>query len=89
VNEATRKLAALVKAGQFGHDGDPVTTWQASNVIVTKGTRGEERPDKEKSGDKIDGIVALIMALGRAMLVTPKKVSRYAQPGASVEAVAW
>lgn len=69
LNEATRKLGTLLKAGGYGHDGDPVTTWQASNLVVTKGGRGDIRPDKEKSGDKIDGMVAQIMALGRAMLV--------------------
>ena len=89
LNEATRKLEALVRAGTFLHDGDPITNWQASNVIVTRGTRGDIRPDKEKSGDKIDGIVAIIMALGRAALDAPKKQSRYSQPGATIEAVAW
>lgn len=89
LNEATRKMGALVKAGTFEHDGDPVTTWQASNVITTKGNRGDVRPDKDKSADKIDGIVAAIMALGRAMLEQPKKKSRYSDPNARVEAVAW
>lgn len=89
LNEATRKMEALIKAGDLLHDGDPITNWQASNVVVTRGTRGDIRPDKERSGDKIDGIVATIMALGRAALQGPKKQSRYAQPGARVEAVTW
>jgi len=87
LNEPTRKMGALVKGGTFEHEGDPVTTWQASNVVTTKGNRGDVRPDKEKSADKIDGIVAAIMALGRAMLEAPKKKSRYMQPGARMEAV--
>lgn len=87
LNEPTRKLGALLKAGGYGHDGHPMDTWQASNLVVTKGTRGEIRPDKEKSAEKIDGLVAKIMALGRAVVSKPKKASRYTQPGARVEAV--
>jgi phage terminase large subunit-like protein len=81
LNEPTRKLEALLRAGQYWHDGDPVTTWQASNLVVTRGARGEIRPDKEKSGDKIDGIVASIMALGRAMLAIEEPPSVYETRG--------
>lgn len=81
LNEPTRKLAALLQAGGYWHDGHPLDAWQASNVVVTKGTRGEIRPDKEKSGDKIDGMVARIMALGRAMLTPAEEPSVYETRG--------
>lgn len=68
LNEPTRALGSLLQAGGYSHDGNPVDAWQASNLVVTRGTRGDVRPDKDKSGDKIDGMVARIMSLSRALL---------------------
>jgi phage terminase large subunit-like protein len=87
LNEPTRKLGALVAEGGFLHDGDPLTTWQASNVIVIRGNRGDLRPDKEKSPEKIDGIVAEIMALGRALLEEARPDSPYENEDYGMEAV--
>jgi phage terminase large subunit-like protein len=87
LNEPTRKLGALVAEGGFMHDGDPLTTWQASNVIVIRGNRGDLRPDKEKSPEKIDGIVAEIMALGRALLEDARPDSPYEDEDYGMEAV--
>lgn len=81
LNEPTRKLEALLRAGTFWHAGDQVTTWQASNLVVTRGARGEIRPDKDKSNEKIDGMVAIIMALGRAMLAVDDPPSVYETRG--------
>jgi phage terminase large subunit-like protein len=47
-------------------DPNPVLTWQASNVIWRTGPSGNKMPDKAKSRERIDGITALLMALGRA-----------------------
>lgn len=55
-------------AGQLHHGGNPVLRWMASNVTVRTDVAGNIRPDKQNSTDKIDGIVALVMGLGRAML---------------------
>ena len=41
--------------------------WMADNMVVRKDPAGNLKPDKEKSTEKIDGMVALIMALDRAM----------------------
>ena len=46
----------------------PHSIWMASNAVVRHGMRGEIRLDKEKSGDKVDGVAALTMALSRAMV---------------------
>jgi phage terminase large subunit-like protein len=48
----------------------------ASNVMVYTDPAGNIKPDKGKSTEKIDGIVALIMALGRAMLVGETQYTR-------------
>jgi phage terminase large subunit-like protein len=86
LNEPTRKLGSLVAEGDLRHDGDPLTTWQASNVVVIRGTRGDLRPDKEKSPEKIDGIVATIMALGRALLDEAAADSPYEDEDYGMEA---
>jgi phage terminase large subunit-like protein len=49
------------------HDGDPVLTWMASNVVAHLDAKDNIYPRKERAENKIDGIVALIMALSRAI----------------------
>jgi hypothetical protein len=53
---------------KLAHGGNPVTRWMAANVAVAQDPAGNLRPAKDKSTERIDGIVALIMAIGRAML---------------------
>ena len=45
-----------------------MTRWMAANVAVAQDPAGNLKPAKDKSTERIDGIVALIMAIGRAML---------------------
>jgi phage terminase large subunit-like protein len=49
------------------HGGNPVMRWMANNVAVKTDPAGNLKPDKAESQGKIDGIVALVMALDRAM----------------------
>ncbi len=63
-----KELEALVLGKQINHGGDPVVRWMASNVSITMDAAGNIKPARDKSADKIDIIVAIIMALGRAML---------------------
>ena len=49
------------------HGGNPVLRWMANNVAVKQDPAGNLKPDKAASQGKIDGIVALVMALDRAM----------------------
>ena len=64
----TRELEKLILSRRLAHGGHPVTRWMASNAAVSQDPAGNLKPAKDKSTDRIDGIVALIMALGRAML---------------------
>ncbi len=57
----------MVANGDLAHGGNPVTTWMADNVVVRMDPAGNLKPDKEKSREKIDGIVALVMAMDRAL----------------------
>lgn len=50
------------------HDGDPVLRWMAGNVAAERDKSDNIRPSKSRSADKIDGIVATIMAMGTAMV---------------------
>lgn len=65
LNEGIRRKLELIAAGTLCHDHNPIAAWMASNYVLRTGTKGEVRPDKEKAADKIDGEVALDMALTR------------------------
>lgn len=63
----TAEFLRLVAAGSFHHGGNPVARWEAANLITRTDPAGNLKPDKAKSMDKIDGIVAAIMGLDRAI----------------------
>jgi len=69
----TKEFLALVRAGRLHHGGHPVLNWMASNLAVMQDPADNLKPAKDKSSDRIDGIVALIMALGRAALAGPSQ----------------
>lgn len=62
-------MEKLVIGGKMRHGGNPVLRWMVSHVSVETDAAGNLKPSKKKSADRIDGIVAAIMALGRAALV--------------------
>ena len=61
-----KELEKLIVSERLRHGGHPVLRWMASNVSVVPDPAGNLKPDRTKSTEKIDGIVALIMALDRA-----------------------
>lgn len=67
-SEPTKKLETLLLEGKIRHGGHPVLRWMAGNVAVEMSAEGNIKPSKKKATEKIDGIVALIMALGRAII---------------------
>lgn len=67
MSEPMKQLQALVLQGRFHHNGDPVLTWMMSNVVAHLDAKDNIYPRKEFPANKIDGVVALIMALARAM----------------------
>lgn len=66
-SEPMKQLEALVYSGKLHHDGDPVLAWMISNVVCHLDAKDNIYPRKERTENKIDGVVALIMALGRSM----------------------
>jgi phage terminase large subunit-like protein len=63
-----KSLEALVMSQRLRHHGCPVLRWMMDNVSVRMDPAGNIKPDKEKSAERIDGVVALIMGVGRAEL---------------------
>ena len=55
-------------SGHLRHGGDPVLTWNAANLVSRYGENMNLMPDKKRSADKIDGMVALLMAFGLSAL---------------------
>ena len=63
----SKELYKLLMEGRINHGGNPVLKWMAQNVVMHHDPAGNIKPDKDKSTEKIDGIVATIMALDRAI----------------------
>ena len=60
-------LDVLIPGRKIAHLGNPVLAWMAGNLIMLENNNGDRRPIKKHGYGKIDGMVALIMALGRAI----------------------
>ena len=63
----TKELMKLVLEKRIAHGGHPVLRWMMDNIYIRTDPAGNIKPDKEKSTEKIDGAVATIMALDRAI----------------------
>lgn len=72
----TKELLALVASGRIAHGGNPVLRWMAGNLAVESDAADNKKPSKKRSSDRIDGMVAVTMGLGRAM-VRPEGGSVY------------
>lgn len=71
MNAPSKELEKLVLERKLNHLGHPVLEWMAGNVAVAKDPAGNIKPAKDKSSERIDGIVALVMALGIAAKQKP------------------
>lgn len=63
----SKRLMELVLEKNIAHGGHPVLRWMMDNIFVRTDPAGNIKPDKEKSTEKIDGAVATVMALDRAI----------------------
>lgn len=63
----TSELLKLVLEKRLRHGGNPVLRWMADNLVVDQDPAGNLKPNKVKSRERIDGMVALIMGLDRAL----------------------
>lgn len=63
----SKRLMELTLEKSLVHGGHPVLRWMMDNIFIRTDPAGNIKPDKEKSTEKIDGAVAAIMALDRAI----------------------
>ncbi len=64
MSPALDAMETLVLDGKLNHGGHPVLTWNCSNCVVDTDPAGNRKLSKKRSREKIDGMVALIMAVG-------------------------
>ena len=67
MSEPTKHLYESIVDEELYHDNNPVTNWCIDNLAVKTDANENMRPVKDESADRIDGAVALIMALGRCL----------------------
>jgi phage terminase large subunit-like protein len=61
------ELERLLGLGAFHHGGNPALAWMAGNAVAKVDTEGRVKPDRRTSAEKIDGIVAAVMAVAASM----------------------
>jgi phage terminase large subunit-like protein len=76
MNPPTKRMIELVLTKEVAHGGHPVLRWNARNAIAFTDAAGNTKLDKGKSRDQIDGMIAVIMALGYAMIVGQTQYTR-------------
>jgi phage terminase large subunit-like protein len=81
LSEPSKEFERLVVSGKLYHGGNPVLRWMASNVARSEDPAGNIKPDKGRSREKIDGVVATIMAIARAGLSADGPASAYEAHG--------
>ncbi len=77
----TSELLRLILDGKINHGGNPILRWMASNVAVEMNSAGDLKPCKKKSYERIDGITALVMGVGRAIVQPESPASVYETRG--------
>ena len=81
LSEPTKELSALLASGKLRHGGHPVLRWMADNMVIREDANGNIAPNKARASEKIDAIVALIMALSRKSLISARRVSGIRERG--------
>lgn len=82
--EPTKAFEEDYLNGRMRHDGNKCIRWMADNVILLSNGAGHRMPSRKRSRNKIDGIVAGIMARGRAMVGGGERSSFYDTNGVEV-----
>ena len=67
MSSPTKELMKLTLERKIAHGGHPVLRWMMDNIFIRTDPAGNIKADKEKSTEKIDGVIATIMALDRAI----------------------
>jgi len=81
MSPASKEFEKLVLSRGFAHRGDPVLAWMVANTVIEHDPAENIKPSKKKSSEKIDGVVAAIMATDRALRVAGDIESVYETRG--------
>ena len=76
-----KEFEKLVLQGNMFHFGNKLLAWCSSNAMVETDAAGNIKPSKKKSSEKIDPIVAGVMAVGLGLISTPEEESVYEERG--------
>jgi phage terminase large subunit-like protein len=77
MNAPFREFIELLPVKRLHHEGHPVMNWMVSNTVAER-KGGLMKPSKDKSPEKIDGVSALTMTIGRALKAACKPIKKYA-----------
>ena len=64
MSQPCKDLFTMVKAGSIIHNNNPITEWHIRNAITSTDPAGNIKIDKQKGSNKVDGVVAMVMAIG-------------------------
>jgi phage terminase large subunit-like protein len=81
LSDPTKTLHELILGRKLRHGGNPILRWHASNAVVRRDAAGNIKLDEEKSRHKIDGMAALVNAVGAMLAHPPEPPSVYEQRG--------
>ncbi len=81
MSPAAKQFERMVLAEELEHGNHPVATWMARNASVERDAAGNIKPTKAKAADKIDGIVAAVIAVGGATTKPANAASVYETRG--------
>ncbi|OLO40308.1 hypothetical protein BTR23_07410 [Alkalihalophilus pseudofirmus] len=84
MSPAISQFYDLLFEQKIHHGNHPVLNWMAKNVVATENASGDLKFDKGKAKYRIDGIIAMLMGLSRAVVHTPDKPSTYEDKGLEV-----
>lgn len=76
-NEPVREFLKALADGRIIHEGDPVFTWQALNLTINRNARDQWMPDKSNPKQKIDAMVAVLMAFSECLFAEKQGPSYY------------
>jgi phage terminase large subunit-like protein len=81
LSEPSKDLEARVVSRKVRHAGNPIMRFCVSNAVVTTDSAGNIKPDKAKAAERIDGVVATVMALSRLIVATAPPPGSYLDAG--------
>jgi phage terminase large subunit-like protein len=71
ISEPCKQVERMYAGLEINHGGNPVTRWMLQNVHIRKDANGNVRPDKGRSKESIDGVIAQIIATGLYLIHKP------------------